>query len=434
MKPRSLILSQLSADDRDRLTRRSAVPDAAIREGAAAIIAEIRDGGDRALSEAGRRYGGALAGRGFRVSPDAIAAAAERTPPAVRSALAEAHRAIADVHRAQVPVDHAVEPTPGVVVERRWSPLRRIAAYVPGGGAAYPSSLLMGAVPARVAGVREVVVATPADAGGEVPDVVLAAAQEVGVTEVYAMGGAQAVAALAYGTESIERVDKIVGPGNAWVTAAKLAVIGDTAVDLPAGPSEAVVVSDGSASPDLVAADVICQAEHGPDTPVVLVTTDPEEPAAVLAAIDVFLEHLGRSTMIRKALDDHGLIVIADDVGDALKLADDFAPEHLSLLTKDAADHAGKVTAAGSVFVGPWSPESAGDYATGANHILPTGGQARGYGPLGVEDFGSWRQVQSLTRDGLAALRGTITTLAGAEGFGAHRLAAEVRFREGLSE
>jgi histidinol dehydrogenase len=249
---------------------------------------------------------------------------------------------------------------------------------------------------------------------------------------MYAMGGAQAVGALAYGTESIAPVDKIVGPGNAWVTAAKLAVFGEVAIDLPAGPSEALILTDGTAAPRIVAADMICQAEHGPDSPVVLITTAPDAVPAIIDEVDKLLSGLDREQIITKALADHGMILTAVDIADAIAFANAYAPEHLTIHTEAAAEHADAIYAAGSVFVGHWAPESAGDYATGANHVLPTGGRARSHGPLGIEDFGSWMQVQHVSRSGLEKLRPTIDALAGAEGLTAHRLAAAVRFEEVL--
>ena len=258
--------------------------------------------------------------------------------------------------------------------------------------------------------------------------VLLAAAALLDVDALYAMGGAQAIGALAYGTGTVRQVDKIVGPGNAWVTAAKLAVYGDCAVDLPAGPSEALVINDGTGSPTIVAADLLCQAEHGPDSPVLLVTTDDAFADAVTAEVARLLPTLQRHEILSTALSEHGAVIIAPDVDAAIDFSNRYAPEHLSVHTQDASRIAERLTAAGSVFVGYWSPESAGDYATGANHVLPTGGLAASYGPLSVEDFGSWRQVQTLTEDGLATLRPTIGTLANAEGLTAHRLAVEIRF------
>ena len=423
-------LSTLDQAGRALLTKRSARPDPELSKAAAEIVAEVRGGGNEALQSANRRFGGGSPSGRLLIPRSETAAALSRVADDLRAALEAVIDAIETVHRPQVPEPQTVTPAPGVRIDRRWSPLRRIAVYVPGGGAKYPSSLLMGAVPARVAGVREIVIATPAGPEGSIPDVVLAAAALVDASEVYAMGGAQAIGALAYGTESIEPVQKIVGPGNAWVTAAKLVVFGDVAIDLPAGPSEALVLIDESANPRVVAADVICQAEHGPDSPVVLVATRPEAAASVLEEIRRLLPGLNREETIAKALTDHGLVAIAADINDGVAFANAFAPEHVTVHTADAAAVSDRLDAAGSIFIGHWSPESAGDYATGANHILPTGGRAAAHSPLGVEDFGSWRQVQHLSRTGLEGLRPTISALADAEGLSAHRLAAEIRFEE----
>ena len=429
MKLRRIDLGAAPAAERNRLVRRSAVPDPGVREAARRIVDEVRTGGDAALLEASRRFGGGRSGP-LRVPAAEMAEAAATLDETTAAALAAAAANIRAFHGRQLPVDSVMEVIPGVTIARRWTPLGRIGAYVPGGQAAYPSSLLMTAVPARVAGVAEVVVACPAGADGRVAPVLLAAAALAGVDELYVMGGAQAVAALAYGTETIRPVQKIVGPGNAWVTAAKLAVLGDCAIDMPAGPSEALVVADRSADPRVVAADLLCQAEHGPDSPAVLVTTDSDLADRTEEAIAALLPYLERKTTLEKSLAAHGLVILVGDVAAAIDFANDYAPEHLTVHTQDAAADAALLTAAGSVFVGHWSPESAGDYATGANHVLPTGGTARAADPLGVEDFGSWRQVQEVTREGLTALRPTISALAAAEGLTAHRLAAEIRFEE----
>ncbi len=420
-------LAAIGDDERDRLLRRTAVPDPSVRSGAAAIVAEVRDGGDAALVALNERFGGGAASGQIAVSSEEITAAYTAASPEFVTAIENAAAAIRAVHEQQRPVDRSLEPVPGVVVSRRWTPLRRVGVYVPGGGATYPSSLLMGAVPAQVAGVPEIAVVCPASASGTVDPAVLTAAHVLGIDEIYATGGAQAIGALAYGTETIARVDKIVGPGGAWVTAAKLAVYGTVGVDLPAGPSEAAVVVDTSTDPEVAAADLLCQAEHGPDSIVVLVTADATVADAVLAAADRQLAGLARAAIIREALERHGLVVVAPDHDAAVAFTDGWAPEHVSILTASASDDAERITAAGSVFVGPWTPESAGDYATGANHVLPTGGLASSYGPLSTEDFGSWRQVQELTREGLEALAPTIRTLADEEGLTAHAACVDVR-------
>jgi histidinol dehydrogenase len=416
-------LGALTAGERSGLVRRRAVPDRAIRDGAAAICDDVAARGDEAVRQHADRFGG-----GFRrAGADEMAEAARRIPDVV-AALEAAAANVAAFHRAQLPADLQVTTLPGIEITRRWHPLRRVGAYVPGGKAAYPSTVVMTAVPARVAGVEEVVVASPAAPGGTVSDAVLAACHVTGVDELWIMGGAQAIAALAHGTESVRPVQKIVGPGNAWVTAAKLAVYGVCDIDLPAGPSEVLVLADHTAEPRLVAVDLLCQAEHGPDSPAVLVTTDPELPGRVEAELDRLLPLLERAAILEQSLADHGLAVVAPDRESAIAFADEYAAEHVTIVTEDPDRDAKVVTAAGSVYVGRWSPESAGDYATGANHVLPTGGLADACGPLSVEDFGSWRQVQRLTREGLEAIRPVIADLATAEGLTAHRLASELRF------
>lgn len=421
-------LADLDPEARRRLTARSAAPDQKIRRGAAEICRAVEEGGDRALREAALAYGGGRADP--RVTLREMTAAAEDTGGAVRRALEAAIDAVRRHHLAQLPSDHSHETRPGVRIDRRWTPLRRVGAYIPGGKASYPSSLVMTVVPAQAAGVEEIAVASPCGEDGRLDPTLLTAAVLLGVDEIYAMGGAQAVAAFAYGTETVPRVDKIVGPGNAWVTAAKLEVYGACAVDLPAGPSEVLVLADRSADPRLAAADLLCQAEHGPDSPALLVTTDPGLAAEVEAEIARLLALLPRREILRAALDAYGEALLADSMEEAVAFANDYAPEHATVLTADPEETAERVVNAGSVYVGRWSPESAGDYATGANHVLPTGGLARSHGPLGVEDFGSWRQVQTLTREGLAAVRPVIEELAAAEGLDAHRLAASIRFED----
>ncbi len=418
-------LSTMTASDRSRLVTRSAVPDPHIRARAAEICEEIRLGGDHALREASDRFGGSRPGS-IRVSKEEMQTALMSQPPAVVAALRAAIANVEKVHAAQLPRPLSVTTTPGVRIERRWSPLRRVGAYVPGGKAAYPSTLIMTVVPARVAGVGEIAVASPA-ADGNVQSVLLATAALLEVSEMYVMGGAQAVAALAHGTETIRPVEKIVGPGNMWVTAAKLAVFGACSIDLPAGPSEVLVLADTTADPMLVAIDMLCQAEHGPDSPALLVTDDPDLPDKVAMAIDALLPTLDRAEILTSALEKHGALVTTTSLAESIEFANAFGPEHISVNTADSSAVADQLTAVGSVYVGEWAPESAGDYATGANHVLPTGGLAQAEGPLSVEDFGSWRQVQFIDRAGLAALAPIITTLATAEGLTAHGLAASMR-------
>jgi len=426
---RRIDLRSLDAPERRRLARRSAVPAPEVRTAAAAIVAEVRRGGDEILAAAGARYGGGRPG-GSRIPTTEIEAAAASIDPALAEAIATAAANVRRAHEPQHPDDDATEVLPGVVIERRWAPLRRVGCYVPGGAAPLPSALVMTVVPAQVAGVPSIVVATPATQDGSVDPAILATAALLGVGEIHAMGGAQAIAALAYGTETIEPVQKIVGPGNAWVTAAKLAVAGDCSIDMLAGPSEALVLADASADPRFVAADLLAQAEHGSDSLVLLVTADPTTADRALAEVERQIASLERQAVIEMALTNHGLIVIAADETDAVRFADEYAPEHLSIHLARPELAVDAVTSVGSVFVGAWAPEAVGDYASGANHVLPTGGLACSQGPLAVEDFGSWRQVQRIDRAGLAALRPIVGELARAEGLTAHRNAVEVRFEE----
>ncbi len=422
-----LDLSTADAPTISASTTRSALPDPDVRQQAAGIVSDVALQGDDAVTDYSNRFGGGLSDGTIEVSPGAIEDAQAELSEDVRVAMEAAIRNVRACHEVQLPTATTTSPDTGVTVERVWTPLRRVGVYVPGGRAVYPSSLIMGVVPALVAGVREVCVATPARPDGTIEPIVLGAAAMLGVTEMYAMGGAQAIGALAYGTDTVARVDKIVGPGGPWVTAGKLAVYGECGVDLPAGPSEAAIVADDSADPASAAADVLCQAEHGEESSVVLITTNRRIAEAVLDEIGRQLATLERSDIIAKALENDGSIVVARSTAEALSYANSFAPEHLSIHTANAREDAAAVPNAGSVFIGRWTPEAAGDYATGANHILPTGGLARAYGPLSVDDFGSWRQIQTMTREGLVNLAPTITALATAEGLTAHANSVRIR-------
>jgi histidinol dehydrogenase len=406
---------------------RSVLPDLSLRSRAAAIVADVRDRGDDALIEHGRQCGGSLADGSLVVNSELILAAADELDRDTSAAIDAAISNVRSCHEPQMPSAVISNPVDGVTVERVWHPIDRVGVYVPGGRASYPSSLIMGVVPATVAGVSDICVATPAGPDGIVDPIVLATAAKLNIDEIYVMGGAQAIGALAYGTDTVKRVAKIVGPGGPWVTGGKLAVYGECGVDLPAGPSEAVIVADETADPAFIAADVMCQAEHGEESAVVLIVTNRALAAAVLDEIEKQLPYLDRADIITKALENEGRIVFAPDTASALSYANDWAPEHLSIHTANPRSDAASVPNAGSVFIGRWTPEAAGDYATGANHILPTGGLARSYGPLSIEDFGSWRQIQTLTRQGLKGLSRTITSLAEAEGFTAHANSVSIR-------
>jgi histidinol dehydrogenase len=414
------------------LFRRGAVPDPRVREGARAILATVKAGGDEAVREANRRYGGGRAGGSLLVSKAEMQAARDALPPRIRAGLEQMIENIRRFAETELPRTRTTTIVPGVEIERRWGPLARVGVYAPGGSAAYPSSLLMGVVPAKVAGVGTIVVASPADAEGELNQTLLGAAGLVGVDEFIVAGGAQAVGALAYGLPEagVAPVDRIVGPGNAWVTAAKLEVFGECGIDLPAGPSEVMVVADGSADPTHVAADLLSQAEHGPDSPALLVTWDADFAATVEVELARQLETAARRAILERSLASGALVVLAPSRDAALDFVNGYAPEHLSVVVEDVEEAVARLVNAGSLFVGPFAPESAGDYASGANHVLPTGGLARSSGALSTESYGKFVQVQRITRDGLAAIRDSVESISEAEGLIAHKRAVEVRFED----
>ena len=395
------------------------------------ILADVKSGGDRSLREVTRRVEGRDP-RTFEIPADVRAAAAALIPAALKEALAAAKANIETFHRAQLPPEVDIETMPGVRCVQRAVPIRRVGLYIPGGKAPLFSTVLMLAVPARVAGCGEVILCTPARPDGTIAPEILYAADLCGVDRIFSVGGAQAVAAMAYGTESIPRVDKIFGPGNRYVTKAKQLVgANDVAVDLPAGPSEVLVLADDEASPAFAAADLLSQAEHGGDSQAVLVCPSVEFARDTQRAVGEQLLQLRRGETIREAL-RQSRIVVLDSREKMIGFANAYAPEHLIISMRDAWDVAAQITAAGSVFIGPWSPESAGDYASGTNHTLPTGGWARAYSGVNTDSFLRKITYQELSRKGLAALSPTVIAMAEAEGLGAHAAAVRVRMKGGV--
>ena len=433
---RRLDLGTVAAGDPDArrgyalLVRRGAVPDEAVRASARQTLAAVRDGGDTAVRAANDRFGGGHPDGRLVLEARELRDARDRLDARIRRALDQAIDNVRRFAETQRPQSTTTTIAPGIEIERRWSPLSRVGAYVPGGSAPYPSSLVMTVVPAQVAGVGSIVVASPADRDGASNPVLLGAAGLLEVDDFVVAGGAQAIGALAYGLPQagIDPVDRIVGPGNAWVTAAKIEVVGEVGIDLPAGPSEGMVLATPPANPARVAADLITQAEHGPDSPAILVTTDRAFADEVEVAVNRALEGASRREILAIALRNHGRIALAPDLASAIAFVNDYAPEHLSVDVEPLEPTIERLVNAGSIFAGPWSPESAGDYATGANHVLPTGGLARASGALAVETYGKFTQIQRVTRDGLASIRETIGILAEAEGLLAHRDAVEIRF------
>jgi histidinol dehydrogenase len=419
-------LAALSEERRAALFERDAGVDA-VRDDVAEVVARVREEGDAALREYAAEFDGVEI-EAIDVT-DRAAHAYNVVDDEVRRAVEAAAENIREFHEAQLPDDWRAD-FDGRELGRRFRPIERVGAYVPGGTAAYPSSALMTVVPATVAGVEEVAVATPP--AEEMNPATLAAIYAAGADEVYAMGGAQGIAALAHGTETVAPVRKVVGPGNRWVTAAKAAVREDVAIDFLAGPSEICVLADGTTDPGFVAADLLAQAEHDEHASVVAVTPDGDFAEAVVEAVESRLPDRERREVVEAALaSDASGVFVADGTDAAVDFADAYAAEHLSIQADDDEALLRRVDSAGSVFLGPYTPVAGGDYATGTNHVLPTGGGARVEGGLSVDTFLRATTVQRLDRASLAALRGTVTTLAEAEGLEGHAASVEARFEDG---
>jgi histidinol dehydrogenase len=394
---------------------------------AAGIVEDVRVRGDDALRDLTARFDGVDLEDPW-LDPDAIAAAS--VPDDLERALLRAAGAIRRYHADQrdaLRAERRVRTAPGVTAWRRWQPLERVGAYVPGGRAAYASSVLMVGIPAALAGVEDVIVATPPAADGSVAPSILVAARIAGIGRILRAGGAGAIAALGHGTATVPRVDKIVGAGNAWVTAAKRLVGDRVAVDLPAGPSECVILADGSADPELVALDLLAQAEHGPDSVAVLVSTRPDLLDAVDARLPELAAGLATGEEALATLQQYGRAVLVDDLDKGIEVVNAVAGEHVSLQCADGDERAAMVHNAGAIFIGAWSPIAAGDYASGTNHVLPTGGAARAWSGIGVETFGRWIEVQRLTSSGVRGLSPTVEAIASAEGLPAHAASVTAR-------
>lgn len=425
-------VSSLGPDGRRALLDRTTAEDDVLRDTVAATIDAVRREGDTVLKSLAREYDGVALKR-LDVPRAEWSKALESLDPAARSAMERAARNIETAHRAFLPVLTEVETEPGIVIGRRPDPLGRVGVYAPGGRAAYPSSVLMGAIPARVAGVREVIVCSPPGTNGLPSAAVLAACAMAGVDKVFALGGAGAVAAMAYGTASVPKVDRIVGPGNAWVTEAKVQVAKACAIDSPAGPSELLVIADGTADAGQVAREMLAQAEHDPLACVVTVTLGDDVAAKIETALETMIGGYTRANIIRQALEANGGVISVASLDDAVTFANAYAPEHL-LLAVDA-DDAGRLLDqlrnAGTVFVGTSASVSFGDYMTGANHTLPTNGLARSYSGLSTLDFIRFTTYQRVTPEAAARMASDVGAFADAEGLDGHARAARAWIGKG---
>ena len=421
-------MAALSGAARDSLFERTRDSDVATRERTAGIIGRVRREGDGALIALAKELDGVTLAN-IEVPPVAISSALKSLDGSLRSALARAARNIESVHRASVPSIVEVESEPGVIVGRRPDPFDRVGVYAPGGRAAYASSVLMCAIPARIAGVEEVIVCSPPGKSGLPSEMVLAACAIAKVDRVFAVGGAGAIAAMAYGTETIPRASKIVGPGNAYVAEAKLQVSRVTGIDSPAGPSELLVICDDNSDAEGVAAEVLAQAEHDDEACVVVIATSAAFAEKVSRAVERGLPSLARRVTATNALRDNGALLVAENGEEAIAFSNEYAPEHLLLLTSDAETLAARARNAGCVFVGAASSVVFGDYISGGNHVLPTAGSGRSYSGLGTLDFVRWTSFQRVTPEAARRFARDTALLADAEGLGGHASAA-LRFAE----
>lgn len=431
----TLIWDTLSASEKSQaLSRPSGLTDPELNTRVQTILKTVRQGGDTAVLDYTKQFDGVEISA-LRVPKEDLKDAWDALPQNEKDAIETARRNIKAFHSAQIPKDIEVETMPGVMCRRESRAIETAGLYVPGGTAPLVSTLLMLSVPAKVAGVKNRIVVTPPGKDGKIAAAILAAAYRCDVSDVYACGGAQAIAALAYGTQSIPKCDKIYGPGNAYVTAAKAFVAqepGGPAIDMPAGPSEAMVVADEDANPIFVASDLLSQAEHDVLAQVICVCSSKKVATAVQAQINAQVSTLPRKEIAKKALSFARLIVARNRV-DILEIINHYAPEHLILQVRNPRDLVADIFNAGSIFLGPWTPESVGDYASGTNHTLPTFGAARAHSGITLESFMKYISVQELTRAGLEALGPTVETLATLEGLEAHRRAVSLRLESDVS-
>lgn len=393
------------------------------------IIEDIKARGDEAVFEYTKKFDRAeITTDNFQVTEEEIRAAYKEVPPELLDVVRKALVNIRAFHEKQKQNSWITTTEKGTILGQKITPMQRVGVYVPGGKAAYPSSVLMNIVPAKVAGVEEVIMTTPCNAEGKVNPVVLVAANEAGADRIFKVGGAQAIAALAFGTESIPKVDKIVGPGNIFVALAKKAVYGNVSIDSVAGPSEILVLADETANPRYVAADLLSQAEHDEMASAVLVTTSEDLARKVSAEVDGFLKILSRREIIQKSLDNFGRILVARSRQEAIDAANEFAPEHLEIVMKDAFEVMTKIRNAGAIFIGEYSSEPLGDYFAGPNHILPTSGTARFFSPLSVDDFVKKSSIIHYSREALKEIHKDIEQFAKCEQLTAHANSIAVRF------
>lgn len=421
------IMKYGEVDNKDIFARGTAAT--SVEDIVSGIIENVKANGDKALFEYCEKFDKAKLSS-LEVSAEEIEEAFNAVEPKFVEIIEKAAVNVREFHSRQVRNSFILNEKDGVVIGQKVLPIEKVGLYVPGGTAAYPSTVLMDSIPAKIAGCKEIVMVTPPNAEGKVNPVILAAAKIAGVDRIFKLGGAQAVAALAYGTESVPKVDKIVGPGNAFVAEAKKQVFGMVSIDMIAGPSEILVVADKTCNPKFVAADLLSQAEHDKMASAVLVCDDMDFAKAVSAELERQIPLLPREEIARTSIDNNGKIIVADDLLKAIDIANEIAPEHLELCMDNPFDYLDKIKHAGSIFMGKYCPEALGDYFAGPNHTLPTSGTARFSSPLSVDDFVKKTQYTYYTRDALSAVADDVAFFAEKEGLSAHARSATIRFEE----
>ena len=423
-------LKDLSKKDYQRIVKRSAVMNPEIMRKVRETMEFVRKYGDKVLIADYKRRFGQENYTSLLVSKKEIEQAYGDVSKEFIVGIKQMIKNITAVHQAQLPEkkDTVVNTEKGISVWREWRPIERVGLYIPGGRAIYPSSVLMSAIPAQIAGCKEIIMCSPARGNGQIPAPTLVAADMVGITKIYKIGGAEAIAAMTYGTKTIPNVYKIFGAGNSYVTAAKMIALEAISIDMPAGPSEVFIIADETANPAYIAADLLADGEHGEDSACVLITTSERIAELTIREIKKQLPKLSTEARAKESIKRYGLFAVVDSLDEAVEFTNEYAPEHLEIMTKNPDSLVKKITNAGSVFLGDWTSKATGDYATGANHVLPTGGMAKMYSPLGVDAYGKWMQVQRCTKEGLRQIKDTVETVAEVEQLPAHKNSVSIRF------
>lgn len=430
-----LDLKKLSKKEYGRIIKRSSGRNGLIVNDVKKIMTDVKTYGDKKILDKYQRKFGKEKYQSIKVTQNEIVKAYKEVDEKFIRAVEQMIKNITIVHEAQLPkrIETKVVLEKGISVWRAWRPVEKVGLYVPGGRAVYPSSVLMTAIPAKIAGCPQTIMCSPPASNGQIPAATLVAADMTGIKNIYRVGGAEAIAVMAYGTATIPKVYKIFGAGNSFVTTAKMLVLEEVAIDMPAGPSEVMILIDETADPKYVAADLLADAEHGMDSACTIVAIKSQKGSIeqdCINEIEKQMRNLVTQDRTKESLDKYGAIIETDTAEEAVDFINEYAPEHLEIMTRNPESLVGKIKNAGSVFLGPYTSKSAGDYATGANHILPTGGTAKMYPPLGVDSFGKWMQVQKCTRGGLKRIKRTIEVIADVEQLPAHKNATSIRFME----